>query len=123
MADLADVQPFTDLPDLLKSDPANPAVRRRLKKTAVVTAADANLRIAALHALELAPPKQDVLQVALVLIAGPVTSDDQRWITQNGVAALSRLDLPEAKTALAQIQAPSTQSDAANALAASGKGG
>jgi hypothetical protein len=108
---------------VLAADPRDTTTRRRLKKTATQTNANANLKLAALHALELAPPKQDVLDVALVLVALPASAtDDQRLLGQNGVAALSRLDMPEAKAALAQLGTTSSpQADAATALAAAGK--
>jgi hypothetical protein len=112
------VQPFGTIPEVLRADPRDSTVRSRLKKTVIQADAKATLRLAALHALELAPPKQDVLQVALVLAALPASTDD---LAENGVAALSRLDLPGARAALDQLPSPSLQADAATALAAKGK--
>jgi hypothetical protein len=115
--------PFGSLEEALRANPSEPGTRKRLRATALNTPADVHLRYAALHALEQAPPQSDTLAVAVAIAGLPGSDDGQRWLVANAIAVLTRLNTPDARAALASLQAsPSFKADAANVLAANGKG-
>jgi hypothetical protein len=120
----ADATPFSSIAEVLRTNPADPAARRRLGATALLGGIPASVRYAALHQLELAPGQGgDTLQVAVAFATLTGSDGDSRFLAENGVAVLTRLNTPEARAALAQIHSPSSQTDAATALAAQRKGG
>lgn len=115
--------PYSTIDQVLRATPVDATARRRLRATALFAGAQAQVRYAALHSLELGCPKgADTFEVASALASLSSTdSPESRFLAENGAATLTRIDTPEARAALARLQgAPAS---AATALAAKGKGG
>lgn len=114
--------PYGAIEEVLRASPAEPGVRRRLVATAQSSPASANLRYAALHALEQAQPSSDTLAAAVVVAGLPGSTPEERWLVDNAISVLIRLDSPDARAALASFKSSgSFKADAANLFAASGK--
>lgn len=109
--------PVGDLEAVLRLDPAKPRARKRLRATALDATLEARVRYAALHALELAPPVSDTLAVAIALAELGAADEERRFLSQNAIAVLVRLDTPEARAAVDRLGGAT-----AAALAAAGKG-
>lgn len=115
---------YTSADEIARVDPRDPAVRPRLRATALDPSLSAVLRWSALHALEISPAsRKDALHVALGLAFLSGADADQRFLATNAVGVLTRLDTPEARGALAQLSSSDspTAADTATALALKAK--
>lgn len=115
---------FSSVEEVVRSNGASTSDRARLKKTALSPVASFPVRYAALRRLEATAPARETLAVASELTALSGASAEERWLVENSIAVVSRVRLPEAELALAQLASSDVffKRGAALAVAPSGEG-